>query len=210
MTDAVLVRQVTDRHPDRSPGCPVAVGIHEPFILGNLLSHDARFLSMLCHRPLWACEAACLSVDVSELVLHFCNLTLKAPLVGPAIGWHRDAANTFFSAADHRTVRMLVPSDEMLEINGGTAVAVGSHADPAGRDPDQFEVVHPNVAPGSVLVLHPQVLHGSGPNRSIRSRRVMVVQFGVHGSRLLHCAPERHALSCFSALTAIDPLSRRN
>jgi len=203
LKDAVVVRQVTDRRPDRGSGDPLAVGTHEPFILGNLLAHDARFFSMLCHRPLWACAAACLSVDVSDLAFHFCNLTIKAPRVGPAIGWHRDAANAYFSAADHRTVRVLVPLDGMSELNGGTAVAVGSHADPAGCDPDRFVVVYPNVAPGSVLVLHPQVLHGGGPNRSMEPRRVMVVQFGVNGSKLLHRAAEQHALSSFSALTAL-------
>jgi ectoine hydroxylase-related dioxygenase (phytanoyl-CoA dioxygenase family) len=98
---------------------------------------------------------------------------------------------------------MLVPLDEMSELNGGTAVAVGSHADPAGCDPDRSLVVYPNVAPGSVLVLHPQVLHGGGPNRLMEPRRVMVVQFGVHGSQLLHRAAERHALWSFSALTAL-------
>jgi ectoine hydroxylase-related dioxygenase (phytanoyl-CoA dioxygenase family) len=198
--DAISVSDVTARHPDRNPGVqPIECGA-EPFIIGDVLRHDRRFMDVLIERSLWRCVAACLGADVSKLVFHFSNLTMKPAFIGPGVGWHRDCENTFFAAADARTARALMPLDPMDEGNAGTAIAVGSDERVDCRDPNAFEVVHPEVSPGSILVLGSRLLHGGAPNRSDRSRRLLVMQFGVCGSTLSHSTCELHSLSTHEAL----------
>lgn len=193
--DAVSVSEVTTRYPDRNPGVERGMCLGEPFVIGDLLRHDLRFVAGIDRALIWTRVGECLAVDATKLVFHFCNLTVKPARVGPGVGWHRDRDNTFMADAEARTVRVLLPLDPMDEWNGGTAIAVGSHVRLDSRDPSDFDVVVPAVAPGQALVLSSGALHGGGPNRTTRSRRLLVVQFGIRDSALTCFAEELHSMS---------------
>jgi ectoine hydroxylase-related dioxygenase (phytanoyl-CoA dioxygenase family) len=193
--DTVEVSEVTARFPARNPGVDPRSVPAEPFIVGDLLRHDRRFAQALFAPRLWQLAAACLQVDVGRTVFHFGNLTVKPAHVGPAVGWHRDAENTYFASAQARTVRVLLPLDAMSAANGGTACAAGSHLRPSERNPLTFDLHYPAVPAGAALVLHARLLHGGEPNRSALPRRVLVVQFGVRGDALAYSANEVGALA---------------
>jgi hypothetical protein len=191
LSAGVNVASVTERHPERNPGIHASHWAHELFIIGDLIALDSRFGVLLSAQAIWRCVAERLGCSLDDVVFHLSNVTHKPAGVGPAIGWHRDATNTYFAAADRRTVRVLLPLQPMSETNGGTAVLPGSHIWPLHADtPDIATAVYPLVDPGGCLVLHAEVLHGGAPNRSQMDRDVIVVQFGVRTSELLCKADE--------------------
>ncbi|WP_081586812.1 phytanoyl-CoA dioxygenase family protein [Alloalcanivorax dieselolei] len=189
---AVSVASVTSQHPDRNPGVEAGHWEAEPFIIGDLIAHDERFSEIIASLPIWKCACLLLECDLPDVIFHLSNLTLKPAGVGPAIGWHRDAGNTYFSTVDGRTIRFLLPLHAMSERNGGTALIPGSHR--SSREYSSSGETFPSVPPGSGLVLHSQVLHGGYPNRSVENRDVVVLQFGVRSSELIHKGNEHFSL----------------
>jgi ectoine hydroxylase-related dioxygenase (phytanoyl-CoA dioxygenase family) len=189
--NAITVASVTAQHPQRNPGVQASQWECEPFIIGDLLALDLRFGLFLSTHAIWRCVAALLGCSPAEVVFHLSNLTRKPPGVGPAIGWHRDATNSYHAAADGRTVRLLFPLQPMAVGNGGTAVLPGSHVSRVhSAAADLQAAVCPSVLPGAALALHAHVLHGGSPNRSQVDRDVIVLQFGVRSSPLSHKANE--------------------
>ncbi len=201
----VSVVAVTSQHPQRNPGVPAGRYGQEPYLIGDLLSLDIRFARIFAAKALWRWTGKFLGCATDEVVFHFSNLTRKPPLNGPAVGWHRDADNTYFASADRRTLRFLLPLQAMSAINGGTEILPGSHLpDAMQARKDDCASFCPTVAPGSCLALHSGVLHGGAPNRSTRERDVMVVQFGVSTSELRHRASELLSLSGRDAFVELD------
>lgn len=200
---AISVAEVTCQHPERNLGVQANGWESEPFIIGDLVALDPRFSVIFAKDKLWRCAAQLLACPLNEVVFHMSNLTRKPSGVGPAIGRHRDAGNAYFSATDDRTIRMLFPLQAMSDANGGTVVWPGSHL-PAvhGSALDPLGAICPAVAPGSALALHAKVLHGGAPNRSQVERDVIVLQFGVRSSPLLHQAHE--LLSMYSCEKVLE------
>lgn len=200
--DAVVSRGVSVArsvrlHPHRNPGVlPGAATEAEPYIIGDLTSLDDRAIHLLSSAALWRGAAACLGCGVDEVVFHLSSLTRKPARIGPALGWHRDAGNAYVSAADDRTVRVLVPLQPMSAANGGTAIVPGSHLSGADVPDAGGMACHPEVLPGSVLFLHARVLHGGGCNRSGSDRDVLVAQFGVAASTIRRTGAAEKLQSC--------------
>lgn len=192
IAESISVAAVTRQHPQRNPGIISEQVENEPFIIGNLIALDSRFARLFCIASLWTTASKLLECAREEVVFHFSNVTRKPPLNGPAIGWHRDADNSYFASVDHRTLRLLLPLQHMSGDNGGTQIVASSHLPGATHD-DLISV--PAIAPGSCLVLHSMVRHGGSPNRSNDERDVIVLQFGVISSELRHKADELLALS---------------
>ncbi|MFA6921851.1 MAG: phytanoyl-CoA dioxygenase family protein [Gallionella sp.] len=196
VTESVSVAALTRQHPQRNPGIDSRQVEDEPFIIGNLVSLDSRFARLFSINALWSTAARLLVCAQEEVVFHFSNVTRKPPLKGPAIGWHRDADNTYFASADQRTLRLLLPLQQMSVNNGGTKIVAASHLPGATQTADDENFIcDPTVAPRSCLVLHSKVLHGGSPNRSTAERDVIVIQFGVITSELRHRANELLSLS---------------
>ncbi|MGH8382399.1 phytanoyl-CoA dioxygenase family protein [Pseudomonas sp.] len=187
------------RHPQRNPGINLEQWRHEPFIIGDLIALEPRFARLFSQQSIWNCVAELFGCAPSDLLFHFSNLTRKPSEVGPAIGWHRDAENTYFASQDGRTVRLLIPLQFMSGENGGTAVVPSSHLE---ADAATDCALCPEVPPGGCLVLHSATLHGGSPNRSGQERDVIVIQFGLRSSTLRCKAPERLALSTREDLLA--------
>ena len=208
MQAAVTLADLTTSKPDRNPGVLPETVMQEPFIIGNLLAHDRRFVALLQSPAPWDLAATAIGTGRDRLVFHFSNLTLKPPHVGPAIAWHRDVTNTYFLPADGNLVRLLVPLDAMSEENGGTGILPGSHMldDEAAtvrcKSLDPQECTWPALEAGDVLITHPRVIHGGPPNRSDKPRALLVLQFGLQGADLLHVTQE------FASLKTLEELQR--
>jgi hypothetical protein len=200
----VSIASISKHHPERNPNICASLWEREPYIIGDLIAFDSRFSCLLSTQRIWQCASQLLECSLPEVVFHFTNLTRKPAGIGPALSWHRDADNTYFAAADSRTVRFLFPLQPMSETNGGTAILPGSHQALVSDTPSDFATaVCPLVTPGSGLVLHPGTLHGGSPNRSKTNRDVIVVQFGVHTSKLKYKADETLSLCSWKEFNAI-------
>ncbi len=186
LAESVSVAEASRRHPQRNPGVDVDVAAeHEPYIIGNLTGLDRRAVVLFADEPLWRLAAMLLACNPGDVVFHLSNVTRKPARTGPAIGWHRDAGNAYFSALDDRSLRLLIPLQRMSAANGGTGIVPDSHLLGADDADDAVDAaVSPEMEPGDVLALHARVLHGGRPNRSTEDRDVIVVQFGVTSSEL--------------------------
>ncbi|MDD1015079.1 phytanoyl-CoA dioxygenase family protein [Pseudomonas rubra] len=194
---SVNIASVSQQHPERNPGVQGQDWMLEPFIIGDLMTLEPRFTSVLSAASVWTSVAALLGCETEEVVLHFCNLTRKPQSTGPAVGWHRDADNRYFASRDKRTLRLLIPLQAMSAENAGTAVVPGSHR---CQEAAIEHALCPHVPVGAGLALHCEVLHGGAPNRSRLERDVLVIQFGVRSSVLSYQADEAYALADRDAL----------
>lgn len=121
-----------------------------------------------------------------EFVFHFCSVVVKRPGAGVNL-WHRDHANTYMRGVVP-ALRVLLCLDGMNRENGGTEVVRGSHHSSAreaietrglnARLWPSGDVVALECAPGSAVVLDGRMIHGGGANRSMMTRRNVVMQWG--------------------------------
>jgi len=127
-----------------------------------------------------------------EACFYHSKLTLKRPKVGGAWDWHQDYG--YWYRAGYLLPHMLsvfVALDPSTRENGCLQVLEGSHelgriehgvvAEQVGADPARLEqararfpLVHCEMEPGDVLFFHANLLHGSGPNLSEKSRNVLI------------------------------------
>lgn len=215
--EGVSIADVSRQHPQRNPGITGHELTREPYIIGNLLALNPRFAPLLSVASLWECASELLACAPEEVVFHMSNVIRKPVRIGPAVGWHRDADNTYCATVDRRTVRLILPLHPMSRANGGTALQVGSHVNTATfTDQASGAVCCPSVYPGSCLAIHADTLHGGAPNRSEIDRDVIVAQFGLSQSILAYrgnddlCLADRHMLATFHAVNqaSISSISR--
>ena len=83
---------------------------------------DARFAHILLSPLLWEYAAGLLECPLDECRFHFANITRKPAGIGPAINWHRDANNKYIAPADRRTLRILIPLQNMSDTKWGYGV----------------------------------------------------------------------------------------
>ena len=126
-------------------------------------------------------------LGVDEIQCHFTNITTKAPRIGRAISWHRDYPNQYMCPQRSSFLRVMVCLDGMDEGNGGTCFVPGSHLvsdDEAAAmertttEPPSSAVEVATCPPGSLVFIHPKVLHGGSRNASERPRRNLIAQWG--------------------------------
>ncbi len=191
---------IASLHPDRNPDIQAEQWANQPFILGDLIAMDGRFACILASPLLWEYAAGLLECPLDECRFHFANITRKPAGIGPAINWHRDANNKYIATADRQMIRILVPLQDMSEVNGGTAVLPGSHLQ---KDSMDFSnAICPPVLAGSGLAIHSELLHGGSPNRSQQERDVIIVQFGLQASIFTYKAEEKLSFCNLKELTA--------
>jgi ectoine hydroxylase-related dioxygenase (phytanoyl-CoA dioxygenase family) len=149
-------------------------------------------------------EAARWALRTRDIVVHFMNVTAKAPYIGSGVGWHRDADNRYMRSRDGHFVRIMICLDAMGPANGGTRFQIGSHR--LARPKDGLATVAPACPAGTILVVHPKVRHGGPPNHSPYPRRLAVIQYGRRDDPII--AEERESLTGMSP-DAIRGRSRR-
>jgi ectoine hydroxylase-related dioxygenase (phytanoyl-CoA dioxygenase family) len=121
------------------------------------------------------------------------KVMLKQPGSGGAFEWHQDYGYWYDQGfVFPRMMSAWVALDPSLRENGCLEVLRGSHklgrlnhtaaGSQTGADPKrleqvrgQFEHVHCEMRPGSVLFFDNLLLHGSAPNRSARPRRSFII-----------------------------------
>ena len=131
----------------------------------------------------------------SERVALFTDkLNLKRPGEGSRFRWHQDSPYWVFDCAHvDRLPNVMIALDDADETNGCLRVVRGSHRrgllpgrqgggvlDPLFTDPAHFDAdaqVAAEMPAGSLLFFSPHTVHGSGPNRSDRMRRALVVTY---------------------------------
>lgn len=122
--------------------------------------------------------------------LHFMNVTIKSAHFGRAIAWHRDYPNGYICTQQSDFIRIMLCLDGMDSENGATVFARGSHRisdEEALVQKQQLDrsgiqhLVPAFCAAGSMVLIHPKVLHGGGINQSPKPRRNIVIQLGRAG-----------------------------
>lgn len=193
--------------PERNPDINTSLHEDEPHIIGALAHHHLAFGGLLTLEPLWTIASRLLSIDVDQVVYHFSTVQRKPAQIGPAVGWHRDYANTYCCTVGARFVRLLIAITQMGESNGGVWVVPGSHLitdEEALEDPSRpnnSTVYCPKLNAGDVLAIHPRLLHSSTVNRSSNGRTLVMIQFADRKADL-RCEPtgEPYAMSGHSEL----------
>lgn len=141
-------------------------------------------------------ELVAIAVDAlgGAVVAFGCTFVVKPPRVGLPALWHQDG-HPWEARGITRAVSIGVALDPTTEANGCLRVIPGSHRVPAHAlravadrpnifgaelDPDlvdESQAVSLALAPGDVSVHHPNLIHGSGANRSDVPRRTLVVRY---------------------------------
>lgn len=187
--DIVFETGLSDQNPT---GLSASEAGGPVFILGDLGRYSPRFLALLRNARLSDACSRHLRSDVA--VAHLMNATIKQPLLGRAIRWHRDFPNGYLCTPRSDFLRLMICLDGMVEAGGATRFIPGSHlvddsvaieekrrGKPRGSrsDLNEFDGVAAECDPGDVVIIHPKVLHGSPANRSTRIRRNIVIQVGI-------------------------------
>ncbi len=119
------------------------------------------------------------------------KLNMKSASFGSPVEWHQDWA--FYPQTNDDLLAVGVCMDDMTLENGCLMVIPGSHKGPmydhhqngifvgAVTDPD-FEpdpenVVSLQVKAGGITIHHARMLHASAPNRSTKTRRLLLYQY---------------------------------
>jgi phytanoyl-CoA hydroxylase len=162
------------------------------FIVGDPPRFEPCFLELLAAPALVALVSCLLGTE--DIVLHFSNITTKAPEVGSGISWHRDFPNGYICPAEPTMVRTMICLDGMDAANGVTRFVPGTQIPPRTKAAEiagiDERAVDAACRPGAVVAIHPLVLHGGQPNPSLRSRRNVIAQWGVRGVPLTTGATE--------------------
>jgi ectoine hydroxylase-related dioxygenase (phytanoyl-CoA dioxygenase family) len=124
-----------------------------------------------------------------------CTYFVKEPRQGPPARWHQDGYPWRIQLGITEAVTLWVALDRADEETGGLRVIPGSHAlaaQPLIRGPAEGNVFGWEIAPhlvepglaqnltlaaGDVSAHHPNLIHGSGPNRSGYLRRALAIRY---------------------------------
>lgn len=143
------------------------------FIIGEPLSLDPVFAELLTDDAVLAPVRRLLGTN--NIRFHFANVTMKHARVGSGISWHRDFPAKYLCPSGPSFLRVMACLDGMSDANGATRFRLGSHRAAADESGGAETALCP---PGSLLFIHPQVLHGGEPNASNAPRRNVVMQWG--------------------------------
>ena len=120
------------------------------------------------------------------------QINLTAPRIGTGFPWHQDAAFVAWQQRDaiakYGGANLVIALDRADEVNGGFEVLSGTHAggavkfdydtsDTNGGVFDESRRTLIPLDPGDAVVFHPNLAHGSGPNRSALQRRLVALWF---------------------------------
>jgi phytanoyl-CoA hydroxylase len=169
------------------------------FLVGELQRFAPPFEALITHpKILETLEAL---FESRDFAFHFMNATVKSAHVGSKVGWHRDWPNKYLCGTTSNQVRLMLCLDGMRKGEGALDIVRGSHtigdeeaktAKLRGREwrPDEIHTIE--CPPGALVALHPKLVHGSGPNRSPRQRRNILMQWGGPGCDLVGETRELH------------------
>jgi ectoine hydroxylase-related dioxygenase (phytanoyl-CoA dioxygenase family) len=146
----------------------------------DLTYHDGVFTRMVAHPRLVAVLTQLIGANVQ---LHHTKMLVKPPEQGAPFPMHQDYP--YFPHERHSVLAASVHLDETDEANGCLHVVPGSHRlGPLEARGDSKTVDYPlesgvacPAAAGDVLFFNYLTIHGSGVNRSPRTRRNVLFQY---------------------------------
>jgi phytanoyl-CoA hydroxylase len=149
---------------------------------------DPRFAAMVRHPGIIACLQALWGENVR---FDTSKLNMKAAGFGSPVEWHQDWA--FYPHTNDDLAAVGIMIDDIDEENGPLLVLPGTHRGPVhdhhadgtfcgAIDPAKAQVDFKRAVPctgraGSITIHHVRAVHGSAPNISSRSRRLLLLQF---------------------------------
>jgi ectoine hydroxylase-related dioxygenase (phytanoyl-CoA dioxygenase family) len=125
-----------------------------------------------------------------DVVYRDSMINVKCPGTGGAVAWHQDLP--FYPHTNTATIQILIALYDVPAEQGPVTVVKGSHRGPiyehydgegnwSGkiRDSDHDSIAWGDAVElpcraGDAILLHPLTVHGSGPNRSSRSRPYLI------------------------------------
>ncbi|MFC9224045.1 phytanoyl-CoA dioxygenase family protein [Streptomyces hygroscopicus] len=127
-----------------------------------------------------------------DIVLQYSKLNVKPPRVGSVVEWHQDFA--FYPHTNTDLVASLIYLDDATRENACLRVVAGSHrhglfkheseghfvgkvSSPADAGLDDLAIVDCAGSAGSVVFIHPLLLHSSEKNLSDMYRRVFIPSY---------------------------------
>ncbi|MGW1463192.1 phytanoyl-CoA dioxygenase family protein [Streptomyces sp. NPDC002308] len=137
-----------------------------------------------------------------DILFHYSKLHLKAPQVGSVVDWHQDFS--YYPHTNTDLVTALLYLDDTTIENSALQVMPGSHRNGladhyvdghfrgkvTGPDaPDPADAVALEAPAGSVVFIHPLLLHYSSPNRSDRFRRAFLPAYRAADAFPIHFGP---------------------
>lgn len=154
------------------------------FIIGDPVAFDPGLMPLLLH-PL-ALQIVRHLLGHDDIRHHLSNVTMKRPGIGSGISWHRDYPNRYICPARSSFLRVMFCLDGMSAEGGATSFIPGSHhlSDEAARGAHAATEAGTQTGttiecpPGSLVFIHPKVLHGGAPNHTPLHRRNLIVQWG--------------------------------
>jgi len=166
------------------------------FIIGDFCRYVPLGYELLALPALADASALALGAAPSGVTAHFMNATIKHPIFGRAIGWHRDFPNDYLSGESSNFLRLMICLDGMQANGGATRFIPGTHLvsdeEVLAEKKEGLRHRHDSYAgqpvecgPGGVVLIHPKVVHGSPANHSTKPRRNIVIQVGVGGMALV-------------------------
>lgn len=165
---------------------------HPGPIVTAALTLDGSLAELTCHPRLTEIAGSLLG---APCVAFGCTYFVKEPRCGPAVLWHQDGHPWRSRLGIDEAVTLWVALDRSDQDTGGLMVIPGSHtvpAQPLRPHPGQSDVfgyeIDPalvdswraqpvTLLPGDVSAHHPNVIHGSGPNRSTYPRRGLAIRY---------------------------------
>jgi phytanoyl-CoA hydroxylase len=158
------------------------------FIIGDPIRFRPDLAAVMTH-PV-SLQVACTLLGATGIRYHFGNVTTKQPGSTRAVSWHRDYPNRYMCPRGSSFVRVMLCLDGMDATNGATQFLPGSHL---VSDDEAIAAEHDGHAvnsssggvevatcpAGSLVFIHPKVLHGGPANLSGRPRRNIIVQWGI-------------------------------
>ncbi len=150
----------------------------------DVQAYSAEWTKLLVHDRLTEALADCLGTP--NVQLHHTKLFQKPRESGSGFPMHQDAP--FFPHARHSLMAAIIHLTSADDVNGCVRVIAGSHRparilptlpDTKHLDPDRYPVDQAVACPaerGDVLLFSYLTIHGSGPNRSDRLRKTVLVQ----------------------------------
>jgi len=149
---------------------------------------DPRFAAMVRHPGIIACLRALWGENVR---FDTSKLNMKAAGFGSPVEWHQDWA--FYPHTNDDLAAVGIMIDDIDQENGPLLVLPGTHRGPVhdhhadgtfcgAIDPAKAQLDFKRAVPctgraGSITIHHVRAVHGSAPNISSRSRRLLLLQF---------------------------------
>ncbi len=177
-------RLTADSHVIELDDSPHLAG--EPPLIRRLKSphsHHETFAAILAHPGLLDIVADLIGADIRWI---HTKLNAKHPGGSAQAEWHTDWG--YYPHTNDSVLEVGIAIDPSTEASGCMLVVPGSHTGPAldhsqngrfiGAVPvgafDPADAVAVELMPGDVSLHHVRLLHGSGPNRTIRQRRLLL------------------------------------